>query len=80
MADHMIEVFPRLKPQGVAGLVSVDNDLHGKWKCKRLQGNDCGMETEGSYISNVIHYLLIYTATRADCCTGRGVKVVDTDI
>ena len=30
MADHMIEVLAGLKPQGVAGLVGVDNDLRRK--------------------------------------------------
>ena len=33
MADHMIEVLAGLKPQGVAGLVGVDNNLRRKWKC-----------------------------------------------
>lgn len=30
LADHMIEVFAGLEPQGVTGLVSIDNNLHTK--------------------------------------------------
>ena len=33
MADHMIDMFPRFKPQAEAGLVSVDDDLHRIVNC-----------------------------------------------
>lgn len=37
MADHMIEVFAGLEPQGVTGLVGVDNNLHKKKKAGKTE-------------------------------------------
>lgn len=35
MVDHMIEVFTWLKPQGVTGLIGVNDDLHRQKNCMK---------------------------------------------
>ena len=70
VADHMIEMLARLKPQGVTGLVSVDNNLHRdcmdcketawKWLCQTDTWLSLLLYFLRQYKLKFNHFLFIY--------------------